>query len=169
MDEKSNPPSTLLLLLLPPTPCHSRGEAGGDKSIRRYKNKSCYLFFPSLSLLSMNQLVVMVCSHARVCAHMCVHYEADTSIIYSSALSARLPHCVFQHASQSLCHMHYLTHTRTPTLMQIATRAIYLGYAHLSPCLLLAPTVANDCTSPSPRIHLRRLIIRSHTSPARLS
>ena len=97
----------------------------------------------------MNQLVVMVCMHARVCAHMCVHYEADTSIIYSSALSARLPHCVFQHASQSLCHMHYLTHTRTPALMQIATRAIYLGYAHLSPCLLLAPTVANDCTSPS--------------------
>lgn len=106
--KKSNPPPTIPLSLW-------RGGEGGDKSIGRYKNKS---FFPP-SLLSMNQLVVLVCMHACVCAHMCVHYEADTSITYSSVLSAGLPHCVFQHASQSLCHMHYLTHTLT--LMQIAT------------------------------------------------
>lgn len=102
---------------LPPSPCRC-GEEGGDKSTGSYKNKTCCTPHPP-PFLSMNHLVVLVCMHACVCAHMCVHYEADTSITYSSVLSARLPHCVLQHASQSLCHIHYLTHTLT--LMQIVT------------------------------------------------
>lgn len=80
----------------------------------------------------MNQLAFLACMHACVCAHMCVHYEADTSITYSSVLSAALPHCVFQHALQSLCHMHYLTHTLT--LMQIATELFVLDM--LTYCLV---------------------------------
>lgn len=61
-----------------------------------------------------------------VCVHVptCVLYEADTCITYSSVLSAGLPHCVFQHASQSLCRMHYLT--LTLTRMQIAAEIFIL-------------------------------------------
>lgn len=69
-------------------------------------------------------VVVLVCM--CVCAHTphVYFYEADTSITYSSVLSAGLPHCVFQHASQSLCHMHYLT--LTLTLMHIAAEIFLL-------------------------------------------
>lgn len=69
-------------------------------------------------------VVILVCM--RVCVHVptCVLYEADTSITYSSVLSAGLPRCVFQHASQSLCHMHYLT--LTLTLMQIGAEIFIL-------------------------------------------
>lgn len=69
-------------------------------------------------------------SFCRVCTRVCVRvptcvlYEADTSITYSSALSAGLPHSVFQHASQSLRHMHYLT--LTLPLMQIAAEMFML-------------------------------------------
>lgn len=69
-------------------------------------------------------VAVLVC--ASICVHVptCVLYEADTSITYSSVLSAGLPHSVFQHASQSLCHMHYLT--LALTLMQIAAEIFVL-------------------------------------------
>lgn len=69
-------------------------------------------------------VAVLVCT--RVCVHVptCVLYEADTSITYSSVLSAGLPHSVFQRASQSLCHMHYLR--LALPLMQIAAEIFML-------------------------------------------
>lgn len=69
-------------------------------------------------------VVVLVCVCVCVRVPTCVLYEADTCITYSSVLSAGLPHCVFQHASQSLCRMHYLT--LTLTRMQIAAEIFIL-------------------------------------------
>lgn len=105
--KKSNPPPT--------TPCHCGG-GREDKSVRRYKNKSCYLFSP---LLSINQLVVMVCMLVClclclcVCVHMCVYYEADAihylfispvclaaTLCISACLAIIMPHALFN------THMH---------------------------------------------------------------
>lgn len=100
-----------------------------------------------------------------VCAHMCVHYEADTSITYSSVLSAGLPHFVFQHASQSLCHIHYLTHTLT--LMQIVTELFISDM--LTYRLVWFSHRLQQITAPSPLPHGHALpppYCRSYTEPA---
>lgn len=101
MDEKSNPPPLLV--------------GGGARALDGTKIRAASEHEP---------VVVLVC--VCVCAHTphVYFYEADTSITYSSVLSAGLPHCVFQHASQSLCHMHYLT--LTLTLMHIAAEIFLL-------------------------------------------
>lgn len=113
--------------LLPPSLCCCE-EEGDDKSRRRYKNKSCPPSPPPPPLLSINQLVVMVfhacpsvCVYMHACMRVCARVyimRRTPSIINSSALSASLPYCVLRHGLQSLCHMHYLRHTHTPTLMQ---------------------------------------------------
>lgn len=98
----------------PPPPLSLEGE-GGVRALDGTKIRAASEHEP---------VVVLVCM--CVCVHVptCVLYEADTRITYSSVLSAGLPHCVFQHASQSLCRMHYLT--RTLTRMQIAAEIFIL-------------------------------------------
>lgn len=158
--------------LLPPSLCCC-GEEGDDKSRRRYKNKSTPLPTHTHTLFSMNQLVVMVSMpvcmlvHVHVCVCTRVYIMRRTpAIIYSSVLSASLPYCVLQHALQSLCHMHYWRPTRTLTLMQIATRVIYLGYAHLSPRLILSQAVNNITAGAVFHIDFHCLI--SHHAPHKL-
>lgn len=98
---------------------------------------------------------------------MCVRYEADTSITYSSVLSAGLPHCVFQHAWQSLCHMHYLTHALA--LMQIATQLFISDM--LTYCLVSFSHRLQQTNARGPLLRRRalslpqvmRLHLRAHT------
>lgn len=149
MDEKSKPP-----LHSPPPPTNplSQWRGGGRGVTRAYegtKIRVAIFFFPSLSLLSMNQLVVMVCTHARVCAHVCTLRGGHVHYLFISPVCQAATLCISACLAIIMPHALFNAHAHAPTLMQIATRAIYLGYAHLSPCLLLAPTVANDCTSPS--------------------
>lgn len=81
-----------------------------------------------------------------VCPHVCtlrgwhVHYlfispvcQAAT-LCTSACLTIIMPHTLFN------------THADSDA---DSYRAIYLGYAHLSPCLILSQAVANNCTKPS--------------------
>lgn len=106
----------------PPSPLSLWRELGERQEHGRYRNKTHPHPHPKKtpSLEHEPAFGLLACFCVCECAHMCVHYEANTSITYSSVLSAGLPHCVFQHAWQSLCHMHYLTHALA--LMQIATQ-----------------------------------------------
>lgn len=118
MDEKSNPP---------PLSVEAVG-GGGARALDGTKIRAASEHEPV-------EVLVCMC----VCAHTphVYFYEADTSITYSSVLSAGLPHCV----CLTIIMPHALFNTHADSDAH-SCRDIYLRYTHLSPGTFLPQTVA---------------------------
>lgn len=168
MDEKSKPP-----LHSPPPPTNplSQWRGGGRGVTRAYegtKIRVAIFFFPSLSLLSMNQLVVMVCTHARVCAHVCTLRGGHVHYLFISPVCQAATLCISACLAIIMPHALFNAHARAGSDADSYTSDL----SRICSLITLSASRADCCKwlhQPFFHIHLRRLIIGSHTSPARLS